>query len=85
MKTRVAVIGVIVENKESVNRLNEILHEYADCIIGRMGIPYRAKNINIISLAVDATEEEIAALTGQIGRLEGISCKTAYSAFFSEE
>ena len=79
MKTRVAVIGVIVENKEAVNRLNEILHEYADCIIGRMGIPYRAKKMNIISIAIDAPHDVISALAGKIGNLKGISAKVAYS------
>ncbi len=77
--TRVAVIGIVVQNPEAVNKLNEILHDYADRIIGRMGIPYRAKNINVISIAIDAPQDEISALSGKIGRLEGISAKTAYA------
>ncbi|MCI7085818.1 MAG: iron-only hydrogenase system regulator [bacterium] len=79
MDTRVAVIGVIVENPESVAVLNDILHSYSPYIIGRMGIPYKEKNISIISLAVDAPQEIISALSGKIGRLKGVSAKTAYS------
>lgn len=79
MNTRVAVIGIIVENPESVAVLNDILHSYSPYIIGRMGIPYKEKNINIISLAVDAPQEIISALSGKIGRLKGVGAKTAYS------
>ena len=79
METRVAVIGIIVEDKEAVVTLNEILHEYSEVIIGRMGLPYREKSISIISLAVDAPQDRIAALTGRIGNISGISVKTAYS------
>lgn len=83
METRVAVIGIIIENPESVEALNAILHEYGEYIIGRMGIPYRQKNINIISIAIDAPQNVISALTGKIGRLDGISNKAAYSNFIS--
>ena len=79
METRVAIIGIIVTNPEQVGRLNSILHEYGNYIIGRMGIPYRQKGIHIISVAVDAPQNVISALSGKIGRLEGISAKTAYS------
>lgn len=79
METRVAVIGIIVENSESVEKLNAILHEYGEHIIGRMGIPYRQRNINVISIAVDAPQDIISALSGKIGRLGGVSAKTAYS------
>ncbi len=79
METRVAVIGIIVENKKSVVFLNEILSEYGDYIIGRMGVPYHKKNINIISVAVDAPQDIINALSGKIGRLDGVYAKTAYS------
>lgn len=79
METRVAVIGIIVEKSESVEKLNAILHEYGEHIIGRMGIPYREKNINVISIAVDAPQDIISALSGKIGRLGGVSAKTAYS------
>lgn len=79
METRVAVISIIVENNDTVEELNCLLHDYSECIIGRMGIPYRAKGVNIISLAVDAPQDTIAALAGKIGSLSGISAKTAYS------
>lgn len=79
METRVAIIGIIVEDRGSTGRLNEILHEYGDYIIGRMGIPYRDKGISIISIAVDAPNDVISAMSGKIGRLPGISAKTAYS------
>jgi len=79
METRVAVISIIVENTESVELLNRILHEYGRYIIGRMGIPYREKGINIISIAVDAPNDRINALTGAIGRLPGVTAKAAYS------
>lgn len=79
METRVAVIGIIVENEENVENLNKILHEYGKHIVGRMGLPYREKGINIISIAVDAPQDVISALTGKIGRLQGVTAKTAYS------
>ena len=77
--TRVAVMAIIVENSESTGPLNDLLHNYGEYIIGRMGIPYREKNINIISVAIDAPQDVISALTGKIGALSGISVKTAYS------
>lgn len=83
MSARVAVIGIIVENSESVEALNAILHEYGQYIIGRMGLPYRERNINIISVAVDAPQDVINALTGKIGQLEGVAAKTAYSNIVS--
>jgi len=83
METRVAIIGIIVEDRGSTGRLNAILHEYADYIIGRMGIPYREKGISIISIAVDAPNDVISAMSGKIGRLPGISAKTAYSKLSS--
>lgn len=79
METRVAIIGIIVENGTSVESLNTLLHEYGQYIIGRMGIPYREKNIHIISIAIDAPQDIISALSGKIGKLPGISTKTAYS------
>lgn len=85
METRVAVMSIIVENRESTPRLNELLHEYGEYIIGRMGIPYRQKNINVISVALDAPQDTIGALAGKIGRLEGISVKTAYSSITTNE
>lgn len=83
MTNRVAVLAIVVENKDSVFALNQILHEFGDYIIGRMGIPYREKKINVISIALDAPEEVINAVSGKIGRLDGVSSKTAYSNFLS--
>ena len=77
--TRIALIGIIVEREDCVEQLNRLLHEYGEFIIGRMGIPYRAKAINIISVAIDAPQDIINALTGKIGRLDGIGAKTVYS------
>lgn len=79
METRVAVMGIIVQNLESAEQLNAILHEYSENIIGRMGIPYREKKISILSVAVDAPQDVISALAGKIGRLSGVSVKTAYA------
>lgn len=79
METRVAVMGIIVENFESAEMLNPLLHEYGKWIIGRMGVPYRQKGINIVSVAIDAPQDVISALTGKIGKLLGVSVKTAYS------
>lgn len=79
MDTRVALIAMIVENPDSVEPLNTLLHDYGSYIIGRMGLPYRTKNINIISVAIDAPQTVISALSGKLGRLDGVSVKTAYS------
>lgn len=79
METRVAVIGIIVENLESVEALNEILSEYGEHIIGRMGIPYHKKNINCITVVLDADTNTINTLCGKIGKLDGISSKAAFS------
>ena len=78
-ETRVAVISIIVENEDAVQKVNEILHDYRTFIIGRMGIPYRVKGISIISVSIDAPQDKISALSGKIGKLPGISAKTAYS------
>lgn len=85
METRVAVISIIVEDKEAVQVVNQLLHEYADDIIGRMGIPYRQKGINIISIAIDAPQDDISTLSGKLGKVSGITVKTAYSNFVFEE
>ena len=79
METRVAVMSIIVENVSSVETLNNILDEYRDYIIGRMGLPYRPKHINIICIALDAPQDIISALSGRIGNLEGVNVKTAFS------
>ncbi len=86
METRVAVIGIIVENPAATAKLNDILHEYSAYIIGRMGIPYRQRGISVISIAVDAPQDAISAMSGKLGRLEGVTAKAAYSNYiFSEE
>ena len=79
MEQRIAVIGIVVENEDSVEELNEILHTYRQYIIGRMGIPYRQKNLSIISIAVDAPQDVMSALSGKVGKLPGVSSKTAYA------
>lgn len=85
METRVAVIGIIVENNSATARINEILSEYNQYIIGRMGLPYRKRGISIISIAVDAPQNDISAMTGKLGRLEGVTVKTAYSNYIFTE
>lgn len=79
METRIAVMSIIVENPDMVEKLNAILHDYSEYIIGRMGIPYRKRRISIISIALDAPQDTVSALSGKIGSLSGISVKTAYS------
>lgn len=85
METRIAVMGIIVEKKESVELLNAILHDYGEYIVGRMGIPYRKKNVNIVSIAVDAPQDVISAMSGKIGKIDGVSVKTAYSNVITNE
>ena len=77
--TRIAVVSIIVENTDTSSELNDIIHEYAEYMVGRMGIPYRARGINIISLVVDAPQNVISTLSGRIGRLEGVTSKVAYA------
>ncbi len=79
--TRVAVISIIVENPERVSDINDILHTAAPHIIGRMGIPYREKGINVISIAVDAPQDVISALSGKIGKLDDVTCKTSFATY----
>lgn len=85
METRVALIGIIVEDESSVASLNDLLHQYAPYIIGRMGVPYRPRGVNIISVALDAPQDAISALSGKLGRLEGVSAKTLYSNIITKE
>lgn len=85
LETRVAVMSIIVENSNNVEQINSLLHDYGDYIIGRMGIPYKKKNINIISIAIDAPQDTISALSGKIGKLDGVSVKTAFSSVISHE
>lgn len=79
MNARIAIIGIIVEKKDRVEELNHLLNEYGEYIVGRMGLPYRRRGVNIISIAVDGPQDVINALSGKIGKLSGISAKTAYS------
>ena len=85
METRVAVMSIIVENSDAVEKLNAILHAYGEFIIGRMGIPYRKRKVNIIAIALDAPQNTISALSGKIGSLNGVSVKTAYSSVVGTE
>lgn len=84
METRVALLAIIVEDGSSVEKLNALLHEYGKFIIGRMGIPYREREINIISIAIDAPQDVISTLSGKIGRLDHVTCKTVYSNIISK-
>ena len=85
METRVAMLAVVVEQRDQAEELNHILHTYGSYIIGRMGIPYRKLKINIISVALDAPQNIISALSGKIGNLPGVSVKTAYSGVVNHE
>ena len=85
METRVAVMSIIVENPDMVEKLNALLHEYGEYVIGRMGIPYRKRGVSIISVAMDAPQATIAALSGKIGALPGITVKTAYSSVIGRD
>ena len=84
MKSRIAVISIIVEDINSIEALNEILFGYREFIIGRMGVPYREKKVNLISIAIDAPEDKINALTGKIDKLSGVNAKTNYSNVITE-
>ena len=84
MQSRVAMIGIIVENSQSVEKLNSILHEYGEYIVGRMGLPYRKRGISVVGIVVDAPQDKISAMSGKIGRLDGVSAKAAYSAVIGE-
>ena len=77
--TRIALIGILVEEPDSVEQMNRLLHQYAPYIIGRMGIPYREKGLSLISVALDAPQPVISALSGKLGMLPGVSTKTLYS------
>ncbi|MEE1159526.1 MAG: TM1266 family iron-only hydrogenase system putative regulator [Atopobiaceae bacterium] len=85
MESRVAVVGIIVEEPESVEKLNAVLHDFGEYIIGRMGVPYRTRGINVISVAVDAPGNVISSLAGKVGNLPGVSAKTAYSNVIFED
>lgn len=85
MSKRVAVMSIIVENNDSVEKLNSVLHQAGEFIIGRMGIPYREKGVSVISVVIDAPQDFISALTGKIGNLDGVTVKTAYSNVLSDD
>ena len=85
MQTRVAVMAIIVEQLQAAEKLNAVLHEYGEHIIGRMGLPYREKGVHIVSAALDAPQDTIAALAGKLGNIEGVSVKTAYSNITGNE
>lgn len=76
METRIALIGIIVEDSAMVEKVNELLHQFRDYIVGRMGLPYREKHVNIISVVVDAPENKISALSGKLGMIKGINVKS---------
>lgn len=84
METRIAAVSIIVENPDSVEKLNNILHDYGRYIIGRMGIPYQKRDISIISIVMDAPNDVISALSGKLGMLPEVTAKTVYSRLFSE-
>lgn len=84
METRVAVMSIIVENRDVSERLNGLLHDYGEYVIGRMGLPYRQRGIHLIAVALDAPQDTIAALSGKIGALPGVQAKTAYSGVISK-
>ena len=80
-ETRVALLGIVVEDPEAAEPLNRLLHQYKDCIIGRMGLPYRKRGISIISIVLDAPGDVISSLAGKVGMLPGVTAKAVYSKF----
>ena len=84
MDNRVALIGIMVENPDSIETMNHILHEYGQYIIGRMGLPYRERGLSIISIVLDAPMNQISSLSGKLGMLDGISTKTIYQSLKKE-
>lgn len=79
METRIAIIGIIVEDTESAEKINALLHEYGKYIVGRMGIPYRERKLSVISVIIDAPNDMIGALSGKLGMIPGVTVKTVYS------
>lgn len=77
METRIGVVGIVVEDMNSSPMVNEVLHDFAEMIIGRMGVPYREKGISVISLIVDGTTDQISAMTGKLGKIAGVNVKSA--------
>lgn len=85
MESRIALIGIIIENKDSVEKINLILHEYSEYIVGRMGVPYHKRQVSVISVIVDASNEVINAISGKLGMIPHVSTKTVYSKFVVNE
>ncbi|MEE3333247.1 MAG: TM1266 family iron-only hydrogenase system putative regulator [Ruminococcus sp.] len=81
METRVAVISIILENSTSINEVNKLLSDCSDYVVGRMGIPYKKRGLSIISIVIDSPQDVISTLSGKLGRLDGVSTKTAYSKY----
>ena len=79
METRIALVGIMVEDAEAAERINQVLHQYSRYIIGRMGLPYREKGLSIISVVLDAPNEAISALSAKLGMIPGVSTKTLYA------
>jgi len=77
MNNRLGVVGIVIEEIESASKVNDILHQFSHIIVGRMGIPYREKEINVISIIVDGTSDEISAMTGKLGNISGVNVKSA--------
>lgn len=77
MNKRIGVVGILVEDRDSIENVNKLLSKHAEIVVGRMGIPYKEKNLSVISIIVDGTNDEIGALTGRLGRLQGVSVKSA--------
>lgn len=78
-QTRLAVVGIIIEDKECAAQVNALLHAFSDYIVGRMGLPYEKKHVNVISIVVDAPQDQISALSGQLGRLKGVSAQVIFA------
>lgn len=85
MENRVALIGIVVEDFDKVGELNALLHDYGDYIIGRMGLPYKKRDVSIISIAIDAPEDAVNSLSGKIGKIKGITSKTLYAKLKEEQ
>lgn len=77
METRIGVVGIVIENLESAPDVNQMLHEFAEMIVGRMGVPYKEKGISVISIIVDGTVDRISAMTGKLGKIQGVTVKSA--------
>jgi len=77
MDKRIGVVGIVIENFENANKVNDVLHDFANIIVGRMGIPYRDRGLSVISLIVDGTTDELSAMTGKLGKIEGVNVKSA--------